>query len=69
MDDAVTFHWLGEPRNVPNHFPEFIVNSSTIQCLAQEVCSYQSSLINRWRWQQQDEALPAQPITLAQRRL
>jgi hypothetical protein len=38
IDDAMTFHWPGEPRNVPNHFPEFIVNSLTIQCLAQEVC-------------------------------
>jgi len=42
MDDAVTFHWPGEPRNVPNHFPEFIVNSLTIQCLAQEVCTWLS---------------------------
>jgi hypothetical protein len=37
MDDAVTFHWPEEPQNVPNHFPEFIANSSSIQCLAQEV--------------------------------
>jgi hypothetical protein len=37
MDDAVTFHGHGKRQYVPNHFPEFIANSSTIQCLAQEV--------------------------------
>jgi hypothetical protein len=33
MDNAVTFHGHGERQYVPIHFPEFIANSSTIQCL------------------------------------